>query len=1447
MENTPSDLDLHLTNHDLQALSSADAVAAFFSKLGYNTNARTPQAPSNLGITSESAARPIKKIELIADQDSQFQIYLIEVKRVTISHARELTRSFKNRAGNFLFLLTSDYERIDFVLLEKLIPSASKSKTIKQPQVGIRNRTLTIDRKKGSPENIRIWLRVLRRFTFTEEDPYSQYDKIKNAYTIADWSEEYFNNRALFSDYFLMERLRDYPEWKEDPKPVFKELNNLVLGHLKKIRGQKEEVLRKNLLEPVFKILQFDWKVGKKAGSDATEADYLLFSPENKTNPTAFCLAYPWARHLDGKDPKDPESPEEDPSRVVVSLLEDDKAPWAIVTNGKVWRLYSKKAHSKASNYYEIDLEEVLVHSGQTDAYADFFKYFWLFFRREAFEPLTIQADGESRETTFLDRLLTESEHYAKELGDRLKEQVFEQIFPHLSEGFIAYIREKEGAKAELGQERLDLVFQGTLTFLYRLLFLLYAEARDLLPVKETRGFYEISLTRMKQEIAEKAGKLTDEAVPNLKKTFKKSETKLYDRLTVLFGVIDQGDSATNVPVYNGGLFLNKVPKDDQSAEAQNTRFLNSFKVPDSFLALALNRLTRDEDPKRQDLVMIDFKSLGVRQLGSIYEGLLEFKLRIAPEKMAVVKGKKTEQVLTYKQAKKDDKKILTKGRGRNAPERVFPKGAVYLENDKHERKATGSYYTPDHIVKYIVQNAVGPVLEEKFEKEMRPKLRDAQKAYRDARKRKEAFEKENLKGDDPEKVAYTYRQVVDELFRVRVLDPAMGSGHFLVEAVDFITDKTIHFLNKFPWNPVTSHLEETRQTILREMDEQKVSIDPARLTDINLLKRHVLKRCIYGVDLNPMAVELAKVSLWLNCFTLGAPLSFLDHHMKCGNSLIGSKVEEVKEAMDSGQISLFSGNQFAGLMLATDLMRHIGELSDVTSAQVKESRQEYNKARDELKPYKSILNIYTSQWFSNPRKKVKVKTKIRGEKKTKEISDAVNFLKSEHCTAWLENKFSTKGLDGEEKNTIEKALADAEEKRFFHWELEFPEVFYGPREGTTQVIERLGDSGFDAVVGNPPYVNAIELKRILSEKEKPYWKQVFETAKGAFDLYILFLEMGLKLINKKGYAGLITPNKFLSAPYAESLRSFLIRYSAISRIFDVSNQKTFDDPSVYPIVFIYKRLGAYLPETFLVERITDNSLRRFPHEYKYLNILPDYIWGFLLSEGFSVLKKVLKGTEQFIKLCDINASTTASEADMYSVCLEEKVGIPKKGWKVVNSGIIEKYKFKWGTKYMVNKRLKYKTPWLKDDKRIISERRRRHYNSEKIIFSKMALCIKASYDSKGEFASLNTNFAFVKGDAGFYYLGLLNSSLLTWLYEQYFGALKMSGGYLQFQAPQIRVLPLHKYDPKNEINCMIVKKVKTFSRIDQIDSSIQADIDRLVFTLYGLTQKDIEVIQGNA
>ena len=666
-----------------------------------------------------------------------------------------------------------------------------------------------------------------------------------------------------------------------------------------------------------------------------------------------------WNRNLDDVDTlrepaeHDGGTPLEIPGAKVVSLLEKQDVPWVIVTNGKLWRLYSSMASNKATNYYEVDLEEAVAANDQITA----LKYWWLMFRQQAV-------------TGFLDKLLKNSAEYAKELGDRLKDRVFVEIFPQFAKGFIADMRAK--GISDLDDAALATVFSGTMTFLYRLMFTLYAESLELLPLHDVRGYGEHSLDRMKHEISDAGGTVWDESLDKLGNEYKSDSTALYERMQALFTLIDQGSDELNMPTYNGGLF---------SQETDSGQFLATYAIPDRYLALGLDRLTRDVDDRTQALVFIDFKSLGVRHLGSIYEGLLEFKLRIAGEKLAVTKEKGKEVYKPAMQVKK--------------PLAIIDKGEVYLENDKRERKATGSYYTPDYIVKYIVRHTVGPVLDRKLEALESP-LREAQRDYRQYVKLVEARHK--AFGRDESTAVYwngrEMQNLVDDCLNVRVLDPAMGSGHFLVEVVDYVSNRLIDFLNAWSENPVWAFLEKTRDDILNDMERQKVTIDTDRLTRVSLLKRAVLKRCVYGVDLNAMAVELAKVSLWLDAFTLGAPLSFLDHHLKHGNSLIGARITDVQDYLRAAegpeQIDMFSGSEFAGVMLATDLMRQVSYLSDNTIEQTRQSAQAYRDARDHLAPYKRLLDVYTSRWFSNSRYATKKADSLR------------LFLKDSQTKTWL-------------------------------------------------------------------------------------------------------------------------------------------------------------------------------------------------------------------------------------------------------------------------------------------------------------------------------------------------------------------------------------------------------------------------------------------------------------
>ncbi|MFZ4816730.1 MAG: hypothetical protein ACOYL5_19495, partial [Phototrophicaceae bacterium] len=842
--------DQPLDNSDIRQLENADRVAGLFHNLRYDITERANIPDYTvLGMSGEDMRQHIQKIELIGKDpaDGDIVIYLFEVRAVTAKLRNDIARRFRERPENALLILTKDYQELEFVLLERVVSrSQSRRATLKQ---AIRPIPLTVNRLNPDP----IALRVLKRFTFTEEDAAYQWEKLRSAYMLAEWTEEYFNNRALFSDYYLKERLRDEqitPEWREDVRPIGREIFRHLTSARKNYTPQSEAVIRSGLFEPVLKLLGFDLVEGKAGSSAADEADYLLYAPGDQTKPIAAALTYVWNRNLDDVDTtRDRGTPFEIPGAIVVSLLERQIAPWVIVTNGKLWRLYSSTANNKATNYYEIDLEEAIAANDQITA----LKYWWLMFRRQAF-------------TGFLDNLLKNSADYAKELGDGLKVRVFVDIFPEFAKGFIADMRAQGVPEAEID---LEVVFSGTMTFLYRLMFTLYAESLELVPINEVRGYREHSLYLMKQEIAAAGGTLLDQSLEKLKAHYSNTSTALYARLTELFTVIDLGSDELNMPTYNGGLF---------SPETDSGKFLVRYRIPDHYLALGLDRLTRAVDQKTQALVFIDFKSLGVRQLGSIYEGLLEFKLNIASEALAVTKegGKEV-----YQPANKVKKPLAT-----------LAKGDVYLENDKQERKATGSYYTPDYIVKYIVRHTVGPVLDRKF-KDCEARLHKAQKGYRDYAKLVEARRKSG--GKEESASAYwnsdEMRQLVDDCLNVRVLDPAMGSGHFLVEVVDTISNRLINFLNGWSENPVWAFLDQTRQDIIEDMERQHVTIDAERLTRVALLKRAVLKRCIYGVDLNGMAVELAKVSLWLDAFTLGAPLSFLDHHLKHGNSLIGARV----------------------------------------------------------------------------------------------------------------------------------------------------------------------------------------------------------------------------------------------------------------------------------------------------------------------------------------------------------------------------------------------------------------------------------------------------------------------------------------------------------------------------------------------------------------------------
>jgi hypothetical protein len=448
----PHVADIDLAVEDISRLASADAVAGFFTRLGYPTGGRRELTATALGLTGETAD-DIRGMELLAEDAEQlFRVVFVKLRSITAKARNDLSRNLGKRNVDHLLVLASDFEIVEFVLIDK------KTRQQNAPGGGARvqiiPRTVSVMRKAST----QLQRRILRRLTWTGKDGLDQFDKLRSVFEAAAYTGEYFQNRALFADHYLETRLKENAAWAENPADKFIATREVMRDARTRWTSQSESKARGELYEPVWKLLGFKAKVNKPANKDHLEPDYILNDRQGEKRSVAF--VYRWDRWLDGPDLSDPDTPEENPGAAVVSALARGDARWIIVSNGKLWRLYSRDAHSRSTNFYEVDLEEALLASGETDP-NEAFRYWWLFFRPQAFSPVNGDA------TYWLDTIVQGSRDYAKRLGERLKERIFVEIFPHLAQGFLADRRKRLGTTTRPTEEELKDTFEATLTLLY--------------------------------------------------------------------------------------------------------------------------------------------------------------------------------------------------------------------------------------------------------------------------------------------------------------------------------------------------------------------------------------------------------------------------------------------------------------------------------------------------------------------------------------------------------------------------------------------------------------------------------------------------------------------------------------------------------------------------------------------------------------------------------------------------------------------------------------------------------------------------------------------------------------------------------------------------------------------------------------------------------------------
>ena len=958
----------------------------------------------------------------------------------------------------------------------------------------------------------------------------------------------------LFAQYFLTDGIRHTPDWRASVNQphAFTAFASAVaecFAAFSRYDSPNESVTEQELIRPVLGLLGWVHTLPQQgAARNEDIPDHLLFANAESKDRAAGrsdseqryrdALLIEESKRfglpLDARDATDKArsgTPHGQIRRYLSTAdsVTDGRLRWGILTNGGVWRLYDNRARPRASGYFEADLAAIL-RSGNEDV----LRMVYLLFRRESF---TLQ-DG--AQTSFLDAALAEGRRYEEQVARDLSNVVFDTVFPGLVSALArpphpdpgsspvpapslskgqAPLPPGEREKSYKPAYSLPEIRDAALIFLYRLLFVLYAEDRGLLPVNDPRYDDYGLRKRVRDDIARR---MQDGD------TFSTHAASYYNHLMTLFTLIDKGDASIGLPPYNGGLFAPAAAP-----------LLETVRLPDAAVAPIVYAMSHREAH------FVNYRDMSVQQLGSIYERLLERE---------PVRG--------------DD-------------------GNVSIRPNAYARKDSGSFYTPQELVDLIVDRTLKPLAEERLKV-----FEEKAAALQDDRRPKPERHADLRKFDPAEAV-----------LDLKVLDPAMGSGHFLVTAVDFLSDTIAELIETVPavpaWldgdyaSPLVERIERIRRDILQRAAASNWVIDEAQLTDQAIIRRMVLKRCIYGVDKNRLTVELAKVSLWLHSFTVGAPLSFLDHHLRVGDSLIGVRVQDATAELHRLG-GLFAGSAIAGAEAATAGMQRIEAMSDADVAEVRESASLFARVEETTADLRGLLDFFCGWRWNMAGMKAREKDRAEGQLVAALRDDAYSLLargpqhadRPTHADAAAWTQFTELWRDA-------RAIADRED--FLHWEVAFPGVWQHWQNARPE-------GGFDAVIGNPPW-DRIKLQEVewfatrapdlalaptaaARRKGIQRLRDAGDPLAGAFDdakaradnlgqlvrvsgdypllgggdinLYSLFVERAMHLLRPDGLVGLLTPSGIYADKTAADFFKSVSTSGRLGGLFDFENRKIF-------------------------------------------------------------------------------------------------------------------------------------------------------------------------------------------------------------------------------------------------------------------------------------------------
>jgi len=911
---------------------------------------------------------------------------------------------------------------------------------------------------------------------------------------------EFYECRGVFAASYLHHQWRSSADFADERETLlaYEQLKQIWQQHAAALGKRPEAFTRTHLLEPMLSAMH--WRYIPEASlpnalQTRKRPDYCLYAKEDEFNCAAaggdvelyrlagtVLEAKKFGHPLDRVSHK--ETPNWFPSRQIEDYLQHARDAqghrffnWAILTNGSEWRLYSERAAPGAYFVFYLMRNGLLCS-------AEDFRLFYSLFRAEVFAR---DAEGHC----LLDAIHKQALRAQAELEFHLRKRVF-GVLEDLGSALLHFPENR------LEEKDFPAVYENALILLYRLLFILYAESRGLLPVKE-RGaganrlyLNDFSLARLTDDLRDKT------------KFNSAGGTNLYDHLLRLCHLINGSRERQNrecgVTRYNGGLFNPDLHP-----------LLETWRIDDKALGDVLRQLIFAQPPARasqRQLQLstdetIDYSTLEVRQLGDIYEGLLGAHFVRVGDRLEL--------------------------RDENG------------ENHRH-----GIFYTPDWVVKYLVRETLAPQL---------AGIENAEDVQRALAAKSEEKRRDN--------------SFAHGVLRLSIVDPAMGSGHFLVRADEALADHILrHPTTRIMTRAVVSSGPGKigREEIIAQ---GLVPISPGisqEQAEIAYWRRRVVEACIYGVDINPMAVELAKLSLWLTCIATDEPLNFLDHHLRCGNALLSVTPAELRRPPvlnDADDKSAFELGQQLQVVLSgviSETLR-IETIPSTEMEVVKEKEQRWQAAQKRLQPFLDLAHLWLAAQNGAPVDSLHYLTLAKllvtaDAMPADELREAKRFLKSIGSTL----------------------AAKAADLKAFHWQLEFPDVFFD-EQGQLLPPPRCG---FDAILGNPPYISTH-----TSSAEK--WRNALEHRAGYLeDLYVHFSDFGFRLLHDGGGFGFIVSDTFFTLASKLRMRE-LLQYHHLRRL----GQCDPFDATVDAAIFVAQKRGENAPPSEALLFIQARPLRR--------------------------------------------------------------------------------------------------------------------------------------------------------------------------------------------------------------------------------------------------------------